>query len=268
MADPDALEAPQQATAEWARIPSVPSPTRSWRTPGPSAGGLCEPNTVGSTGSCLLTYATPLHDQPVQDIRRQHVAAVIDQVARTAGTTSAMHTRAALSRFLRLVRRARPRRVQRRHRHRRLLHRQAQPRAQRWRARRDLGRDRGAARLQHDHPAAAVDRLQAIGGRWDALVGDGRRHLDVPGERDEEPQAAGAAVAAPGARGAQPVAAGARQATLFGRGANGFRDGSPPSAGSMPGSASLRIGICTTSGAACRPAWSGSASTGIWSTAS
>ena len=33
------------------------------------------------------------------EIRRRHVAAVIDMVARTSGTTSAMHTRAALSRF-------------------------------------------------------------------------------------------------------------------------------------------------------------------------
>ncbi|MGH6902910.1 MAG: tyrosine-type recombinase/integrase, partial [Geminicoccaceae bacterium] len=47
----------------------------------------------------LLTYAAPLHAKPVRGIRRGEIAGLIRDVANTRGSTSAMRTRAALSRF-------------------------------------------------------------------------------------------------------------------------------------------------------------------------
>ena len=47
----------------------------------------------------LLTYAVPLHAKPVRDIRCGEIAGLIREVASARGSTSAMRTRAALSRF-------------------------------------------------------------------------------------------------------------------------------------------------------------------------
>ena len=47
----------------------------------------------------LLTYAVSLHAKPVREIRRGEIARLIRHVANTKGSTSAMRTRAALSRF-------------------------------------------------------------------------------------------------------------------------------------------------------------------------
>jgi integrase len=47
----------------------------------------------------LLTYAAPLHAKPVREIRRGEIAGLIRDVATARGSTSAMRTRAALSRF-------------------------------------------------------------------------------------------------------------------------------------------------------------------------
>jgi integrase len=47
----------------------------------------------------LLSYAAPLHGKPVREIRRGEIAGLIRDVANTRGSTSAMRTRAALSRF-------------------------------------------------------------------------------------------------------------------------------------------------------------------------
>jgi hypothetical protein len=47
----------------------------------------------------LLSYAAPLHAKPVREIRHGEIAALIRDVAKTRGSTSAMRTWAALSRF-------------------------------------------------------------------------------------------------------------------------------------------------------------------------
>ena len=47
----------------------------------------------------LLAYAKPLHDQPVDQVRRGDAAAMIHGTARERGATTAMRTRAAGSRF-------------------------------------------------------------------------------------------------------------------------------------------------------------------------
>jgi integrase len=100
MADPDAVEAPQQATEELsgntfgALADAFLAHSRTKR------GRPLRANTVRQYRLGLLSYAAPLHRQLIGDITRQQVAAVIDQVARTSGTTSGMHCRAALSRFL------------------------------------------------------------------------------------------------------------------------------------------------------------------------
>jgi integrase len=62
-------------------------------------GRLLRAKTKGEYRRALLTYAKPLHRQAVREITRARVADVIAATARTRGTTSAMRTRAALSRF-------------------------------------------------------------------------------------------------------------------------------------------------------------------------
>jgi integrase len=57
-------------------------------------------NTVRQYRLCLLTYAKSLHRLQIRDVTRAQVAAVITQVARERGSTSGMHCRAALSRFI------------------------------------------------------------------------------------------------------------------------------------------------------------------------
>ena len=46
-----------------------------------------------------MVYAAPLHDRPIEDIRRGEIAAVIQRAARERGEVTAMRTRAALSRL-------------------------------------------------------------------------------------------------------------------------------------------------------------------------
>jgi Arm DNA-binding domain len=57
------------------------------------------PATVKEYRRALLVYPTPLHPKAVRDIRRGEVASLIREVAAARGSTSAMRTRAALSRF-------------------------------------------------------------------------------------------------------------------------------------------------------------------------
>jgi integrase len=98
LADPGALEAHQQATAD--RENTFRAMAEQFLEHGRTKRGRpLRYNTARQYRLGLLSYAAPLHRHLITGITRQQVAAVIDQVARTAGTTSAMHTRAALSRF-------------------------------------------------------------------------------------------------------------------------------------------------------------------------
>jgi integrase len=62
-------------------------------------GRLLRPATVKEYRRALLIYARPLHRAEVRTIIRAQVADIITTVGRTSGTTTAMRTRAALSRF-------------------------------------------------------------------------------------------------------------------------------------------------------------------------
>jgi integrase len=58
------------------------------------------PATTKGYRRALLVYAQALHGMPVEDIRRADIAAGIRATAANSGPTTAMRTRAALSRFL------------------------------------------------------------------------------------------------------------------------------------------------------------------------
>jgi hypothetical protein len=62
-------------------------------------GRTLRPATLKEYRRALLTYGTALHAKPVREIRRGEIAGLIREVANTRGSTSAMRTRAALSRF-------------------------------------------------------------------------------------------------------------------------------------------------------------------------
>jgi hypothetical protein len=99
LADPSALEARQRATA-------APGPDTfgvlaeaflgHGRT---KRGRLVRPATTKEYRRALMIHAAGLHDRPVRAIRRADVAGVIRAAATDRGTTTAMRTRAALSRF-------------------------------------------------------------------------------------------------------------------------------------------------------------------------
>ena len=56
-------------------------------------------STVKEYRRALLTYAKPLHGEPLDAIRRRDIAELLDQVKAERGTVSAMRTRAALGRL-------------------------------------------------------------------------------------------------------------------------------------------------------------------------
>jgi integrase len=62
-------------------------------------GRLLRPATKKEYRRALLDYAKSLHDKPAQDIRRGEIADLISELANRRGATTAMRTRAALSRF-------------------------------------------------------------------------------------------------------------------------------------------------------------------------
>ena len=62
-------------------------------------GRSLRPASIKEYRRALLTYAAPLHAKPVRDVRRGEIAGLIRDVAGARGSTSAMRTRAALSRF-------------------------------------------------------------------------------------------------------------------------------------------------------------------------
>jgi integrase len=62
-------------------------------------GRLLRPATKGEYRRSLMVHAAQLHREQIREITRRQVADVIATVARARGTTSAMRTRAALSRF-------------------------------------------------------------------------------------------------------------------------------------------------------------------------
>lgn len=62
-------------------------------------GRTLRPATVKEYRRALLTYAAPLRDRPVGELRRGDMARIIRETATTSGATTAMRTRAALSRF-------------------------------------------------------------------------------------------------------------------------------------------------------------------------
>jgi integrase len=62
-------------------------------------GRVLRSSTVKEYRRALLTYAADLHAKPVRDVRRGDIADLIRDVAKARGATTAMRTRAALSRF-------------------------------------------------------------------------------------------------------------------------------------------------------------------------
>ena len=57
------------------------------------------PSTVRTYRRALRQYAAPLHDRPLQEIRRREVAELLDKINQTRGPSTAMLTRTALGRL-------------------------------------------------------------------------------------------------------------------------------------------------------------------------
>ena len=104
LADPSSLKKARERTPEL--DPKEPKPdtfsilAKAFIAHGRSKRGrVLRPATIKEYHRALLTYAESLHNDPIRNISRAQVAAVIDTTAQSSGTTTAMRTRAALSRF-------------------------------------------------------------------------------------------------------------------------------------------------------------------------
>jgi integrase len=95
MADPNALAAREKAKAET----FGPLAERFLAHGRTKRGRELRANTVKEYRRALLDYAKSLHANPVRDVCRGEIADLIRTVATERGATTAMRTRAALSRF-------------------------------------------------------------------------------------------------------------------------------------------------------------------------